>query len=145
MKVSWLPQQSLLLALLSIIDAWCWVWPGSTSTLGEVAENVIRSLGVGGVEESTSHHLQAILLLQGRETYNPGAQDGGVTGGLLDVRHVNLYMKCVELSKYLIHDLPAHSSASIPELSSHEELFPVFVQLLFHSLSSQTQKEEYSS
>ena len=90
MKVSWLPQQSLLLALLSIIDAWCWVWPGSTSTLGEVAENVIRSLGVGGVEESTSHHLQ------GRETYNPGAQDGRVTGGLLDVGHVNLYIKCIE-------------------------------------------------
>ena len=49
-----------------------WEREGGSSTFGEVAEEVIGGLSVGGEEETTSYQLQIILLSYSSVVVNPG-------------------------------------------------------------------------
>jgi hypothetical protein len=101
----------LLLALWSIIDACCWVWPWCARALGEVADYIIGCLCVGCVEEITSHQLQVVFLNQSILAYHPLAQDSGVTGCLSHIRHVHLKRKVFMFKMDKQFNLLVHSSA----------------------------------
>ena len=78
-----------MLALWPIINPWYWYWEWSTSTLGEVAQQGVAGLGVGGEEEVAGHQLHVILLSQGSMVTNPGS-NSRVTGVLSFISHFNL-------------------------------------------------------